>query len=293
MHTKSAAGAGAQGGAGGDGGGGGGGGDGGGDIESDADDSEGPGMAECRYRICSWDETQALLESNQELVLATCPGEKSQVTDAAVQRNAGTTSVAHETPDDVALVARCGEITEKMLRDHFHLPLHTVAKKFGMCTTALQKLCRRFEIPTRAGRLGRSEQHQCRFCGQTSRAHECTVKRLGEQSISLCSETELQRMADAGEHIILASRAPGRARKLAFNDAELRCDNENFRFEVAFLRAQKQGDKSLDSPPKGAHTGGKAPATSFAAAGDVGGTSTPCASSYSLNLQSPARRTSP
>jgi hypothetical protein len=125
----------------------GGGGDGGGDIESDADDSEGPGMAECRYQICSWDETQALLESNQELVLATCPGEKSQVTDAAVQRNAGTTSVAHETPDDVALVARCGEITEKMLRDHFHLPLHTVAKMFGMCTTAFKKLCRRFEIP--------------------------------------------------------------------------------------------------------------------------------------------------
>ena len=103
------------------------------------------------------------------------------VTDAAVERNTGTrpraTSVAHQAPVDVALVARRGQITEKMLRDHFHLPLHTVAKKFGMCTTALQKLCRRFEIPTRAGRLGRSEQHQCRFCGQTSRAFLCARRR--------------------------------------------------------------------------------------------------------------------
>jgi hypothetical protein len=55
--------------------------------------------------------------------------------------------VAHQAPVDVALVARRGQITEKMLRDHFHLPLHTVAKKFGMCTTAFKKLCRRFEIP--------------------------------------------------------------------------------------------------------------------------------------------------
>ena len=73
------------------------------------------------------------------------------VTDAAVERNAGTrpraTSVGHQTPDDVALVSRRGQITEKILRDHFHLPLHTVAKMFGMCTTAFKKLCRRFEIP--------------------------------------------------------------------------------------------------------------------------------------------------
>jgi hypothetical protein len=40
-----------------------------------------------------------------------------------------------------------GQVTGKMLREHFHLPLHTVAKKFGMCTTAFKKLCRRFEIP--------------------------------------------------------------------------------------------------------------------------------------------------
>jgi hypothetical protein len=118
----------------------------GGDTESDAD--EGPGMAECRYQICSWDETQSLLESNQELVLATLQGEKLQAS-------------------------------------------------------------------------GRSEQYRCRFCGQTRTAHECSVKRLGEQSISLCSETDLQRMAEAGEHIILASRAPGRARKLAVNDAHV------------------------------------------------------------------------
>ena len=38
-------------------------------------------------------------------------------------------------------------ITPKMLKDNFHLPLHTVAKKFGMCTTAFKKLCRRFSVP--------------------------------------------------------------------------------------------------------------------------------------------------
>jgi len=37
-------------------------------------------------------------------------------------------------------------ITEDILREHFHLPLQVVAKKFGMCTTALKKLCRRFGI---------------------------------------------------------------------------------------------------------------------------------------------------
>ena len=37
-------------------------------------------------------------------------------------------------------------VTEKELRENFHLPLHTVAKKFGMCTTAFKKMCRRFGI---------------------------------------------------------------------------------------------------------------------------------------------------
>ena len=37
-------------------------------------------------------------------------------------------------------------VTQKELRVQFHLPLHTVAKKFGMCTTAFKKLCRRFGI---------------------------------------------------------------------------------------------------------------------------------------------------
>ena len=49
--------------------------------------------------------------------------------------------------EEVSLVARRGHVTGQMLRDNFHLPLHTVAKKFGMCTTAFKKLCRRFEIP--------------------------------------------------------------------------------------------------------------------------------------------------
>ncbi len=68
---------------------------------------------------------------------------------AADGRRAGRAEAAeaHETADDMALVSRRGQITGKMLRDHFHLPLHTVAKKFGMCTTAFKKLCRRFDIP--------------------------------------------------------------------------------------------------------------------------------------------------
>ena len=37
-------------------------------------------------------------------------------------------------------------LTEDILRHHFHLPLQVVAKKFGMCTTAFKKLCRRFSI---------------------------------------------------------------------------------------------------------------------------------------------------
>ena len=34
-------------------------------------------------------------------------------------------------------------LTEKVLRENFHLPLSEVAKKFGMCTTAFKKLCRK------------------------------------------------------------------------------------------------------------------------------------------------------
>mmetsp|Transcript_47924 Transcript_47924/g.74845 ORF Transcript_47924/g.74845 Transcript_47924/m.74845 type:complete len:435 (+) Transcript_47924:121-1425(+) len=37
-------------------------------------------------------------------------------------------------------------IRGKELRQHFHLPLHTAAQKFGVCTTAFKKLCRRFGI---------------------------------------------------------------------------------------------------------------------------------------------------
>lgn len=37
-------------------------------------------------------------------------------------------------------------ISGKELRQHFHLPLHTAAQKFGICTTAFKKLCRRFGI---------------------------------------------------------------------------------------------------------------------------------------------------
>ena len=50
-----------------------------------------------------------------------------------------------EDSHDVA--TKRGAVTGQMLRENFHLPLHTVAKKFGMCTTAFKKLCRRLDIP--------------------------------------------------------------------------------------------------------------------------------------------------
>lgn len=37
-------------------------------------------------------------------------------------------------------------VTGQSLREHFHLPLHTVAQKLGMCTTAFKKMCRRLGI---------------------------------------------------------------------------------------------------------------------------------------------------
>ncbi len=32
------------------------------------------------------------------------------------------------------------------LREHFNMPLNEVAKKYGMCTTALKKLCRKYGV---------------------------------------------------------------------------------------------------------------------------------------------------
>jgi len=37
-------------------------------------------------------------------------------------------------------------LSEKELRDHFNMPLNEVAKKYGMCTTALKKLCRKYGV---------------------------------------------------------------------------------------------------------------------------------------------------
>mmetsp|Transcript_190 Transcript_190/g.520 ORF Transcript_190/g.520 Transcript_190/m.520 type:complete len:486 (-) Transcript_190:232-1689(-) len=39
-----------------------------------------------------------------------------------------------------------GMVSEAELRANFHLPLHTAARKFGICTTAFKKMCRRFGI---------------------------------------------------------------------------------------------------------------------------------------------------
>eukprot|EP00291_Cryptomonas_curvata_P027068 CAMPEP_0172177322 /NCGR_PEP_ID=MMETSP1050-20130122/15369_1 /TAXON_ID=233186 /ORGANISM="Cryptomonas curvata, Strain CCAP979/52" /LENGTH=354 /DNA_ID=CAMNT_0012849823 /DNA_START=218 /DNA_END=1279 /DNA_ORIENTATION=- len=48
---------------------------------------------------------------------------------------------------NAAVIGRRPCVTASMLRDHFHLPLYTVAKKFSMCTTAFKKMCRRLDIP--------------------------------------------------------------------------------------------------------------------------------------------------
>lgn len=54
---------------------------------------------------------------------------------------------AHDHAQDSGELIGAGiTVTQKELREHFHLPLHTVAKKLGMCTTAFKKLCRRFGI---------------------------------------------------------------------------------------------------------------------------------------------------
>eukprot|EP00286_Rhodomonas_abbreviata_P020775 CAMPEP_0181293216 /NCGR_PEP_ID=MMETSP1101-20121128/2946_1 /TAXON_ID=46948 /ORGANISM="Rhodomonas abbreviata, Strain Caron Lab Isolate" /LENGTH=374 /DNA_ID=CAMNT_0023397787 /DNA_START=506 /DNA_END=1630 /DNA_ORIENTATION=+ len=42
--------------------------------------------------------------------------------------------------------ARAPVLSEKELREHFNMPLNEVAKKYGMCTTALKKLCRKYGV---------------------------------------------------------------------------------------------------------------------------------------------------
>lgn len=37
-------------------------------------------------------------------------------------------------------------LSERELREHFNMPLNEVAKKYGMCTTALKKLCRKYGV---------------------------------------------------------------------------------------------------------------------------------------------------
>ena len=37
-------------------------------------------------------------------------------------------------------------ITEKKLQDYFHLPLHAVAEMFGLSSSAIKTMCRRFGI---------------------------------------------------------------------------------------------------------------------------------------------------
>mmetsp|Transcript_21786 Transcript_21786/g.49332 ORF Transcript_21786/g.49332 Transcript_21786/m.49332 type:complete len:651 (-) Transcript_21786:138-2090(-) len=79
-------------------------------------------------------------------------GMQSFVQEGWGQQHHGVKSFACNTPpksseDSHDVVTKRGAVTGQMLRENFHLPLHTVAKKFGMCTTAFKKLCRRLDIP--------------------------------------------------------------------------------------------------------------------------------------------------
>lgn len=58
-------------------------------------------------------------------------------------------------------------INEHTLREHFHLPLHTVALKFGMCTTAFKKMCRRMGIAKWPHRQVRLRPPHTRILGST------------------------------------------------------------------------------------------------------------------------------
>ncbi len=42
--------------------------------------------------------------------------------------------------------SRVPVLSERELREHFNMPLNEVAKKYGMCTTALKKLCRKYGV---------------------------------------------------------------------------------------------------------------------------------------------------
>lgn len=48
--------------------------------------------------------------------------------------------------DGAQNASRVPVLSERELREHFNMPLNEVAKKYGMCTTALKKLCRKYGV---------------------------------------------------------------------------------------------------------------------------------------------------
>eukprot|EP00285_Hemiselmis_virescens_P014243 CAMPEP_0173381956 /NCGR_PEP_ID=MMETSP1356-20130122/4386_1 /TAXON_ID=77927 ORGANISM="Hemiselmis virescens, Strain PCC157" /NCGR_SAMPLE_ID=MMETSP1356 /ASSEMBLY_ACC=CAM_ASM_000847 /LENGTH=177 /DNA_ID=CAMNT_0014336027 /DNA_START=138 /DNA_END=668 /DNA_ORIENTATION=- len=69
---------------------------------------------------------------------------RSQQDLQAAGRASGTSTP--NTPPAAANASRVPMLSEKELREHFNMPLNEVAKKFGMCTTALKKLCRKYGV---------------------------------------------------------------------------------------------------------------------------------------------------
>jgi hypothetical protein len=77
-------------------------------------------------------------------------------------------------------------LSEKELRDHFNMPLNEVAKKFGMCTTALKKLCRKYGVMQWPHRKLRSLEKKIASlrAEQVTRSLPCLVARLHGRAVN-------------------------------------------------------------------------------------------------------------
>jgi len=105
--------------------------------QGELSDSE---RAECRSS--STDDKE-----DEEDALTPPPSEKLRAMDSEDESTSGIPPLTADVGSSSSEVVHASTvICEQELRQHFHLPLHTAAQKFGICTTAFKKLCRRFGI---------------------------------------------------------------------------------------------------------------------------------------------------
>ena len=83
------------------------------------------------------DRTDSATESEEEEEEDATPPPKEAMDEDS---DCGEADVPAERAMSPTLGGRGELVTEQELRENFHLPLHTVAKKFGMCTTAFKKM---------------------------------------------------------------------------------------------------------------------------------------------------------